>query len=201
MTAVLLFAQSKNEYHELGDFAPFGDISLFEWKLTQLLNIFDKKDIFLSTDKDIKTDINVIKRTKSNFKDILIEAVEQIEYENILIANLTSPFISENIYKSILDTFHKKNLSSLVTIEKKKEFIYFENSKNFDKFIDRRKEIKIVTNGVYLTKRDLILKYQDLAYNPYLYELDSFSAMEIKDISSYELLNEMIFLYFKKELG
>ena len=63
------------------------------------------------------------------------------------------------------------------------------------------KPIYIATNGCYIFNRDLALDQQKfLSNNPSLFEVDSFTAKEIKDIKDYKIAREMITMYFQEDL-
>ena len=102
--------------------------------------------------------------------------------------------------------YKSKKLNSLISVEKKKEYIFFDEEKfNFtDNFTTREnvKPIYIATNGCYIFNRDLALDHQKfLSSNPNLFEVDSFTATEIKDIKDYKIAREMITIYFQEDLN
>jgi len=69
--AVVISAQETNQYHKLGDLAPFGDTSLLEWKISQCKEFIDVSKIYINSDSDIiknialKEGVNFIKREKN----------------------------------------------------------------------------------------------------------------------------------------
>ena len=209
--AVIIPALETNKYHKLGDLAPFGDTTLLEWKISQCKEFVKSSQIYISSDSELiegiaqKEDVNFIKRkVGSCYQDMLIETIEKTDATDIIWINTTSPFMGENIYKNMYSKYKTENLISLVSVEKKKEYIFFDNKKlNFsDVFVSRKdvKPIYIMTNGCYIIKKDMALKSQNLlSSSPELYEVDSFEASEIKDVQDYTIAKEMISIYFRRE--
>ena len=209
--AIIIPAQETNKYHKLGDLAPFGDTTLLEWKISQCKEFASSSQIYISSDSEIieeiseKEEVNFIKRkTGLNYQDMLVETIDKIDTTDIIWINTTSPFMNANVYKAMYKKYQTEDLSSLVSVEKKKEYIFFDNHKlNFsDDFISRKdiEPIYIMTNGCYIIKKDTALQSKNLlSNNPELYEIDSFVASEIKDIQDYTIAKEMISIYFRKE--
>ncbi len=103
------------------------------------------------------------------------------------------------------DEYKSKKLNSLISVEKKNEYIFFEEKKfNFnDNFTPREnvKPIYIATNGCYIFNRDFAVNNEKfLSSNPSLFPVDSFTATEIKDIKDYKIAREMITMYFQEDL-
>lgn len=209
--AIIIPAQETNKYHKLGDLAPFGDTTLLEWKISQCKEFASSSQIYISSDSKTieeiaeKEEVNFIKRsTGLNYQDMLAETIDKVDTTDIIWINTTSPFMSSNGYKAMYEKYQTEALSSLVSVEKKKEYIFFDNHKlNFSDYFISRKDIKpiyIMTNGCYIIKKDIALQFKNLlSNNPELYEVDSFVASEIKDVHDYTIAKEMISIYFRKE--
>ena len=210
--AIIIPAQEKNRYHEQGDLAPFGQTTLLEWKIAQCKEFVELSQINICSDSEIikeivqKEGINYIKRkTGLSYKEMLFKSVEAINVKDVILINTTSPFIGSKIYKDMYNEYKSKKLNSLISVEKKKEYIFFNQEKfNFtDNFTPREnvKPIYIATNGCYIFNRDLALDHQKfLSNNPSLFEVDSFTATEIKDVKDYKIAREMITTYFQEDL-
>ena len=210
--AIIIPAQEKNRYHEQGDLAPFGQTTLLEWKIAQCKEFVELSQINICSDSEIikeiaqKEGINYIKRKAGlSYKEMLFKSVEAIDVKDVILINTTSPFIGSKIYKDMYNEYKSKKLNSLISVEKKKEYIFFDEEKfNFnDNFTPREnvKPIYISTNGCYIFNRDLALDHQKfLSNNPSLFEVDSFTATEIKDIKDYKIAREMITMYFQEDL-
>lgn len=211
--AIIIPAQETNKYHVLGDLAPFGDTTLLEWKISQCKELTNISNIFVTSDslkiKKIaqKEDVNFIQRINTNtYTEIILHSINNISQNTILWTNPTSPFIGKEDYKLMLEQFHNLHGNdSLVSVSEKKDYAYFKNSRlNFGRQLSSRADLEplyVVTNGCYIIKKSLALQAKSLyGEKPYLYNLDYLSSIEIKDISTYLISQELISMYFKRDL-
>jgi len=211
--AIIIPAQEKNRYNELGDLAPFGNTTLLEWKIAQCKEFAELSQIYISSDSDIikdiaqKEEVNFIKRkTGLSYKDMVFASIEGVNTNDIILVNTTSPFMKSKIYKDMYTKYQNEKLNSLISVEKKKEYFFYNKDKlNFsDNFVSREKvePVYIDTNGCYIIKKDLALDRQNiLSSNPSFFEVDSFAATEIKDVKDYKLAREMITIFFQDDLN
>jgi CMP-N-acetylneuraminic acid synthetase len=210
--AVVVPALDSNQYYSDGDLMRFGDTTLLEWKLSQVLGIASKENVYVPTPSDKIIDlvqgygVNFVKRSLGTDPSQWIkESVEPIVNEFVLWTHVTSPFISSGDYLRMLETFFNlsKNHDSLITVYKEREYIFYKDVPlNFD--IDQykgRKEIEPVyrnTNGCYITPRENYRhnrKY--FGRSPHYYQVDKLTSLEIKDIDHYEMALNLLSLYFK----
>ena len=210
--AVVVPALDSNQYYSNGDLAGFGDTTLLEWKISQVLGFSRKENVFVSTPSDKIIDlvksygINFIKRGQATDPSQWIkESVDPIKKEFILWTHVTSPFISTGDYQCMLENFFDlpKDYDSLITVYKENEYIFYQGTPlNFD--IDQyrgRKDIEPIyrnTNGCYITPRESY--HQGRKYFgvlPYYFEVDKLTSLEIKDIDHYEMALNLLSLYFK----
>ena len=210
--SVVVPALDNNQYYPDGDLKRFGDTTLLEWKISQILGITSDKNIYISTPSDKIIDlvksygVNFVKRSQeSDPYQWIKESVAPIESEFVLWTHATSPFVSAGDYRLMLEAFFNrlKNHDSLIAVYKEQEYIFFQSKPlNFD--IDQykgRKEIEPVyrnTNGWYITPRESYR--QDRKYfgrSPHYYEVDNLTSLEIKDIDHYEMALDLLSLYFK----
>lgn len=211
--AIVIPAQETNKYHKLGDLAPFGDTTLLEWKISQCKEFIKNSQIYISSDNETieeiaeKEDVNFVKREKGlSYNRIITSTLKQIDTDIILWANPTSPFLGKKDYLSMVDKINnEKNINSVVSVYSKYDYIYYDNKKlNFSDTFSPRKELKpvqVVSNGCYIINKNIAIKKESLYdENPYLYELDYLSSVEIKDIHIYNISQELISSYFKKDL-
>lgn len=212
--AVIIPALETNKYHKLGDLAPFGDTTLLEWKISQCKEFVKSSQIYISSDSETieeiaqKEEVNFIKRKKQiSYSQIIKDTLLEVKENTILWANPTSPFLSSKDYQSMINKFISyENISSIVSVYSKYDYAYYDNKRlNFDKTFTPRIElipIQIVTNGCYVIKKDIAIQNESLYIdNSFLYELDYLSAIEIKDIDIYNISQELISNYFKKDLN
>jgi len=210
--SVVVPALDRNQYYSNGDLVAFGDTTLLEWKISQVLGFARKENVYVSTPSDKIIDlvknfeVNFIKRDQGNdLSQWIKESVEPIENEFILWTHVTSPFISTNDYQCMLKKFFDlpKDYDSLITVYKESEYIFYQGTPlNFD--IDQyrgRKDIEPIyrnTNGCYITPRESY--HQGRKYFgvlPYYFEVDKLTSLEIKDIDHYEMALNLLSLYFK----
>ncbi|MBT5631632.1 MAG: hypothetical protein HOJ13_02785 [Nitrospina sp.] len=210
--AVVIPALESNQYYPDGDLISFGDNTLLEWKISQVMEVAENENIFISTPSDKiiqlakELGLNFIKRNKVNDPSVWIpETVESIEREIIMWTHATSPFISPGDYRLMLEKFFSlsKGYDSLVTVYKEPEYFFF-NGKTLNFDINNykvRKEIDPVyriTNGCYITPRESYRQNRKyFGQSPFLYEVDKMAALEIKDIDHYEMVLNLLSLYFK----
>ena len=210
--SVVVPALDNNQYYSDGDLVRFGDTTLLEWKISQVLGVTGGENIYVSTPSDkiinlVKSyGINFVKRSQGNNPSQWIkESVESIKSEFVLWTHVTSPFISASDYRCMLEKFFNlpQDNDSLITVHKEREYIFYQGVPlNFD--IDQykgRKEIEPVyrnTNGCYITPRESYRQGRKyFGRSPHYYEVDKLTSLEIKDIDHYEMALNLLSLYFK----
>ncbi len=211
--AIVIPAQNSNQYNERGDLASFGDTNLLRWKISQCKEAFNADKIFISSSceeiKKIAEQENVafLRRDVDNgsFTEAMLDAIIKLSAEDILWVNVISPFMSAKDYVRMYSYYCEHNSNCLVSVEKRSEYAFCKKKKvNFgDDFVSRTdiEPVYIVTNGCIITKRELALKNKNLVDGePDLFEVDSFSAIEIKDVKDYAIARELLSLYFLRDI-
>lgn len=210
--AVVIPALDSNQYYANGDLLKFGDTTLLEWKISQIMEVISKENIFISTPSSKISNIaksygvNFVKRSQETDPSKWIkESVAPIEKEFILWTHATSPFISSGDYRVMLDVFLNltSDHDSLITVYQESEYFFYQDIPlNFD--IDqfkRRKDIEPVlrsTNGCYITPRKSYHENRKyFGYSPYYHQVDQLTSLEIKDIDHYEMALNLLSLYFR----
>ena len=137
--AIIISAQESNKYHKEGDLAPFGDTTLLEWKISQCKEFTDKNNIYINSDSSVieeiaeREEVNFIKRdSNKDYMSLLLASVAQIDADNILSINVTSPFMGGADYKKMYDLFLEDKQRSIVTVEEKREYVYLHPSLGFN---------------------------------------------------------------------
>ena len=206
-------AQEKNKYHELGDIAPFGDTTLLQWKISQCKLLVDSENIYVSSDsnriKNIVRDegIKHIESKGNSIEERINFFSNQIKEKIIIWANVTSPFLGHEEYKKMYEAFQGNKCELLLTVLEKKDYAFFNNQKiNFKKeFIDRSviDPVYICTNGAYIFEREFAINQKHLldTEKTYLYKLNKFSSIEIKNILDYSISKELITMFFSEALN
>ena len=210
--AVVIPALDKNQYYPEGDLVKFGDTTLLEWKISQVLGVVEKENIFIATPSDKiialsqEYGIQSVKRSDSNGSTRwILESVEPIEKDVILWTHVTSPFISAGDYQAMLEKFFNlpDGYDSLMTVYKEGEYIFFKDKPlNFDiNIYESRKMLEPVyrvTNGCYITPKESYLKNRKyFGVSPYYYTVDKLTSLEIKDVGHYEMATSLLSMYFK----
>jgi CMP-N-acetylneuraminic acid synthetase len=210
--AVVIPALDVNRYYPEGDLVKFGDTTLLEWKISQVLGVAEKENIFISTPSEriiaLAGDYGVqsIKRGDDDGSaGWILESVEPIENKIILWTHVTSPFISAGDYADMMRTFFSLSAEydSLITMYKESEYVFFQNEPlNFD--VNDYKSRKLlepvyrVTNGCYITPKESYLQNQKyFGGSPYYYEVDKLTSLEIKDVDHYQMATSLLSMYFK----
>ena len=129
--AIIIPAQEKNKYHELGDLAPFGNTTLLEWKIAQCKEFAELSEIHISSDSDTikdiakKEEVNFIKRKSGlSYKDMVFASIKGVNANDIVLINTTSPFMKSEIYKKMYTKYKNEKLISLISVEKKKRVFF-----------------------------------------------------------------------------
>ena len=210
--AVVVPALDSNQYYSDGDLVRFGDTTLLEWKISQVLGVASKENIYVSTPSDKIIDlvqnygVNFIKRSDGTAPSQWIkESVEPINKKIILWTLVTSPFISTGDYSSMLKTYSElpQKYDSLMTVYKEQEYIFYQDAPlNFDvdqyKFRREIDPVYRVTNGCFITPRENYRQGRKyFGVSPYYFEVDKLTSLEIKDIDHYEMALNLLSLYFK----
>lgn len=206
-------AQTINKYHDLGDLAPFGDTTLLQWKISQCKLLVDSDNIFVSSAssriKNIALDegVNYFESLTGDIEERIISFSSQIKDKVVIWANATAPFLGHKEYKKMYEEFLENKCDLLLTVSEKQDYAFFEKSKiNFkNEFIDRSSinPISICTNGAYIFESEFALKQKHLLDTEmiYLYKLDQFTSIEIKNILDYSISKELIAMFFSQALS
>lgn len=212
---VVLPALEKNRYSPFGDLAKFGDFTLLEWKITQLMKIMKKENIYIATPSEkvisliSKYGVTIIKRKNDNMQGMFDTSIREIDKRYLLCTLATSPFIGPQHYISIIKKFFtldKTQYDSIITVLKMQEYAIYKNAPlNFNINISElRRNIEPVyklTNGCSLAEKEIYTKYKkSYGIKPYLFEVDKFTAMEINEIDDDAILNDLLAHYFRKDL-
>jgi len=213
--AVVIPALEKNRYSKDGDLVKFWDLNLLEWKMAQIKKFIDPGDIYITTPSNKiekvgrSYGVHVIKRQESSpMAKVIEECAKKANKEIILWTHVTSPFVGSGDFQNMLDKFLKLKgkYDSLVAVSKLREFIIFKNhALNFKMTkVTKRQSIEPVykiTNGCFIAHKDVYLKYKNyFGIKPFLYETNTLSSMEIKDVNDLSVASDLISLFLKREL-
>jgi CMP-N-acetylneuraminic acid synthetase len=210
--AIVIPALDENRYSPEGDLVKFGDTTLLEWKISQMLGVAEKENVFIATPSEkiiaLAQDYGVRSIKRSNAGDSarwILESVEPIEKKIILWTHVTSPFISAGDYGEMMKKFFDlpSGYDSLMAVYKENEYIFFRDRPlNFDVNVYRSRKILEpvyrVTNGCFITPKESYLQNRKyFGQSPYYYGVDKLTALEIKDVDHYEMATSLLSMYFK----
>jgi CMP-N-acetylneuraminic acid synthetase len=211
--SIIIPAQGKNQYHELGDLSTFGGTTLLEWKISQCKDFIKTSEIYVSSSslkiKEVcqREGVNFIERMQGDdYKDMLNLSLKIIPTNTVIVLNSTSPFMGGVVVRQMYKNFLELNLGYLTSVQKKYEYIVFKNKRlNFTEEDKSRKEIDpiyILTNGCTIIDKAKWKSDQDVFLGEKnLFKVDDLTSIEISEMDDYSMANELISLYFKRNLN
>ncbi len=211
--SIIIPAQDKNQYHELGDLSTFGGTTLLEWKISQCKDFIKTSEIYVSSSslkiKEVcqREGVNFIERVQGDdYKDMLNLSLKIIPTNTVIVLNPTSPFIGGAVVRQMYKNFLELNLGYLASAQKKYEYIVFKNKRlNFTEEDKSRKGIDpiyILTNGCIIIDKAKWKSDQDVFLGEKnLFKVDALTSIEISEMNDYSMANELISLYFKRNLN
>ncbi|MFA6599617.1 MAG: hypothetical protein WCU74_01195 [Candidatus Omnitrophota bacterium] len=212
--AVVIPAQNESRYHVKGDLAPLGHLSLLEWKIIQLKQVFNPSILFVASSAReiesicVRAGVGFILRKNGlPFCEVITEVVQQIKEEIVIWANVTAPFIYPQTYADMVHAFLHLGAEhdSLISVKCLNEYLAFDDHPinfNFDHHTERSAlaAVHCFSNGCYIQKRKSMLERNTLfGARPFYYELDSFQALEVKDLRDLTVMNHLIAHYFSTQ--
>jgi len=134
--AAIVPALDSNRYSPEGDLLKFAGTTLLEWKISQLLKVFEKKDVYVSTPSEQiaalakEAGVKVVLRGKeTHISDMIRNSSFGIDKKYLLWTNTTSPFIGPKHYQAMIKSFFsldKDMYDSLVTALRMNEYFFFQ---------------------------------------------------------------------------
>ena len=207
-------AQDRNNYSTQGDLASWGNSTLLDWKISQILEVGHISNVYVSTNskkifKYVKErGINVFLRKRhKHLREMYQEAGKKFPNKDILWANPSSPYISAKTIKKIIKLYLKKKpKDGIVSSKIFKEYIFSNKNKPYEKtlmnFLISRKEIKLVyilSNGIYLSNAKNYLKGKPFGEKPLHFNLNWLSSLEIKTSEEINIYKILLDEYMKQE--
>lgn len=199
---------------------PFGDTTLLEWKIRQVLKVVSPNNIFVSTESETleavakKCCVRVHHREeylalghKASFSEVIVGIVKDIDFAHIAWVTAVVPLMSPSEYQEafrIYDRYvvREKHYDSLFSANMLKEYFWgADKPLNYraDKHHTISQELpKIfrVTNGLYMRDRESILQSgYFLGKNPYKFCVSKISGIDIDEYEDYEMARALLSLY------
>lgn len=210
--AVIIPVLDSNRYHEDGDLASFGELTLLEWKIIQLKEVFAADSIHVLCEpgklerfQDYATPqgVTLMERAPGlSLIQALLHAFKSIGAEECMVAMTITPLISPKIYSDMLESFRRREESqeSVVSVRRMQEHYFFKGEPlNFSKNASREilDPVYRLVNGCYISPIGVLESRQShFGANPLLFEIDDLAALEIKQVYDLEMASQMIFSYF-----
>ena len=194
---------------------------LLSIKLNQLIDCENFEEVVLSTDdakaieiaeninKNSVRTIRIVERpkylalSKTSLSDLIMYAGDICKFDHILWTHTTSPFINGEKYHEVIK--HFENLSSeydsLMTGFALQSFLWNikkgdiinrgDSNEKWPRTQDLEKLYEI-DNGIFIVDRKQYLEGNRVGKNPYIYELDKISKLDIDDEIDFEIA-ELLF--------
>lgn len=210
--AVIVPALHTNKYHPLGDFAPFGDVTLLEWKIAQLRKVFSLDQIYITSDKtdfdnlvrfSAYDQLKLLQRPQDlSFLELVQFICKSVPQPYVMIPFTITPFMGASVYGDMVALLekHKDQYNSVVTAHKLHEYIFDHNGNgiNFTKMVSRRdiEPVHLQVNGAYLFKKDALETSFPYSRPCYFHNVNKFEAIEVKGAEDLEMARQLIPAYF-----
>ena len=211
---IIIPARPQNEYHAQGDLAPFGDITLLDWKISQVKRVVPNEQIYITSpapeigDLAGRRGVNFIpRRPDLSLAELITGAIEQIREEVALWANVTTPFVGPADYRDCIERYQdlESEFDSLAAATRLDEYMLYKNKPlNFklQVHISRRaiEPLYQITNGCFIIARARALELQSyFGRRPHYHLVDRLTAVEIKDLTDLAIANDLIARYFREK--
>lgn len=203
---------------------PFGDhLSLLEWKLEQLCQVWPAERIYVSTDSDnlkrlaapygVKIhnrETRLCRGHEAAFSDVIAGIVQDIPHAHIAWATVVVPLMSPTEYREGFQKYHEhvvqrgKN-DSLFAANLVKEYLWWpDRPLNYQ--ADRHHtisqhlpDIYRVTNGLYMRDRESILRDgYFLGPNPFKFLVGKVAGVDIDVLEDFQIARSLRRLYEEK---
>jgi CMP-N,N'-diacetyllegionaminic acid synthase len=191
----------------------FGDSSLLEIKIQSMLQLKTLgliKDIMLNSNCPISMEIaerykirihereERLASSVCDIRDYWRDCATHIETEHMLLAQVTSPFITLKTYKKCVDTYLSTDVDSLITVKKLKEYLWKNNGPlnykwpQHPKSQDLPDNIHYLTFGVCLISKKTLSNVGNLVgKSPHFYDLEGLECVDIDTELDFEFAEEL----------
>ena len=191
----------------------FADSNLLEIKIKSILKLKEEgliDEVMLNTNCPVsietaeKYNLDYHRRddyyasSKCDIREYWKDCARNINTEVLLLAQVTSPFISHMTYRECIAKFKQDSCDSLMTVQKIKEYIWTGNNPfNYEwpehpKSQDLPDDICFLTFGVSLIEKDYLLKCGNLVgETPCFHELSGIESVDIDTEQDFEFAQEL----------
>ena len=191
----------------------FADSNLLEIKIASMLKLLDQgliDEVMLNTNCPIsietakKYNLKYHRRddyyasSRCDIREYWKDCATNINTEVLLLAQVTSPFISHITYRECIAKFQQEDCDSLMTVQKLKEYIWRDGCPLNYKWPEHPKsqdlpdDIHFLTFGVSLIEKDYLLGSGNLVgKNPCFHELSGVEAVDIDTEQDFDFAEEL----------
>ena len=182
---------------------------LCKWSIEAAVAAKSIDEVYVSTDSreikqivfDFDLGVKVIDRPKELASDaastdsVLEHFADNIDFDNLITIQATSPLIRSDFIDSALRTFINNSYDSLLSIKRTKQFIWNDNHTplNYDPSNRPRRQdfdgAAIENGAFYITKKDIIKDFGSrLEGNIGFYEMAEEDSYEIDNLLDFEII-------------
>ncbi len=191
----------------------FGGKPLCYWVIKAALNSKFITDVYISSDSDkileisksISKKVKIIKRLDklaqdhSSTEDVMIDFSSNIDFENLITIQATSPFTSGNNIDEAIKIYKKDKLDSLFTAVRSKRFFWSDNIKPIN-YNPKKRAMRqnfrgtLMENGAfYITKKNILIKEKcRLGGKIGVYEMSDMHALELDELDDWNIMSKQI---------
>ena len=191
----------------------FADSNLLEIKIASVLELKKEglvDEVMLNTNCPVSMDTankygikyhrrdDYLASSKCDIREYWKDCANHIETDTLLLAQVTSPFISYTTYKECIAKYKLENCDSLMTVQKLKEYIWVgDNPLNYSwpehpKSRDLPDDICFLTFGISIISKEYLLEYGNLVgEEPCFHELSGVEAVDIDTEQDFEFAEEL----------
>ncbi|NVK83418.1 MAG: acylneuraminate cytidylyltransferase family protein [Cytophagia bacterium] len=184
--------------------ARFGNSTLLEWKIDQLLKVKEINRITVSSDSDLMLEMASKKGAETHkrapeycdektktFGEVVKHICESVQGEHILWATCTAPLVLPQNYSEAIERYFealKSGFDSLMSVEPFKRYIWTENGPlNYKLGLEHvpsqeLDQLYFVTDGILMAPREKMIEWSYFhGTKPFKYELNKINCVDIDD--------------------
>ena len=191
----------------------FADSNLLEIKIGSILKLKEEgliDEVMINTNCPVSIEIAENYNIKYHVRDdanasssadtreYWKDCARNIDTDVLLLAQVTSPFISHITYRECIAKYQQGDIDSIMTVKKLKDFIWVGGSSfNYDwpempNSQDLPDDIHILTFGIGLIGKEYLLEHGNLVgANPYFHEVTGVEAVDIDTEQDFDFAEEL----------
>ncbi|MFP4698145.1 MAG: cytidylyltransferase domain-containing protein [Eubacteriales bacterium] len=203
---------------------PFANVTLYEWKILQLLQVLPPEQIVVSTNSErlidiaLKYNLSIHKRedkycigNEIPFSEVIHHVISGIDAEHIAWTTCVVPLMSPKEYKDGFIQYYKAlkdGHDSLVAFNLLKDYLWNdEGSLNYSAseghvVSQKLPNVYRVTNGLYMAPKEIMLKRKYfVGCNPYKFIVSKIAGIDIDYLEDYKMSLSLINMYYEEHMN